>query len=190
MTIILFLFLFFFFVKKKCVHVFLFYCPTIFRQDGDVFREDATLQGNLDELLLQVGTDLLSAAWEHNISCFNPQQILNSTHTAELWTIQTYCKAYWGPQTLRPLSWWCGPQHSHRTGRQQCACHCHCSKLMKAEKHRLGYLVWVLCSCLFLCVLCSLRLWKVKRPGVSVLLARWVILQQVPSALTTEQQVS
>lgn len=134
-------------VQKKCIDYFPFYSLTIFRQDDNVFREDAVPQGELSEPLLQVNTDFLSAAWGHSISCFNPQQILNSSQTAELWGMLTYCKAYWGPQTLLPLSWWCGPKHSHHTRHQQCACRCHCSKLMKAETHWLGHFVCVLCLC-------------------------------------------
>lgn len=38
------------------------------------------------------------------------------------------------------------------------------------------------------CGLYSPWLWKVKRPGVSVFLARWVILQHVPSALKQERE--
>lgn len=39
------------------------------------------------------------------------------------------------------------------------------------------------CVCLY-----SLWLWKVKRPGVSVLFAKWVNLQQTPSSLETEKK--
>lgn len=94
---------------------------------------------------------------KHRMGCFNFHQIL--THCTMLshivWLIQTYCKACWGPQTLRPLSWQCGPERSHRTQRQQRACRCHCSKLMKAEINRSDCWIFV-CVCIFCVLVCAL----------------------------------
>lgn len=97
----------------------------------------------------------------------------------------TYCKACWESQMSPPSSWWCESQRSHHTQHPQNACRCHCSKLKKiknkgANIHLISCFPFPACFC----GSHSPWLWKVKRPGVSVFLARWVILQQVPSALS------